>query len=191
MLIRSATPEDAEALVGIYRHYVLNTAVTFEYDVPSVEEFRARILRVQTKYPYLVAQEAGKILGYVYAVQFHTRPAYSWGAELSVYLDHTQRGKGVGRKLYEAMEDALKRMGVVNLYACIASPETEDEYLTCASEHFHAHMGFVKNALFRNCGYKFGRWYHMIWMEKIIGEHTSNQSPIKCYADINRTEEET
>jgi len=189
MLIRSATLEDAKALLQIYQHYVLHTAVTFEYEVPSVEEFSHRIQQVQEKYPYLVAEEDGQIIGYAYAGQFHKRAAYGWGAELSIYLDQARRGKGVGKRLYEAMEDALRHMGVVNLYACIASPETEDEYLTFASERFHAKMGFVRNGLFTHCGYKFGRWYHMIWMEKIIGEHVTNQPPVKRYSEINTIQE--
>lgn len=190
MLIRSARLEDAAALLQIYRHYVLHTAVTFEYEVPSVEEFRQRISRVQTKYPYLVAEENGELIGYAYAVQFHSRPAYGWGAELSVYVHKDQRGKSIGKRLYEATEEALKCMGVVNLYACIASPEQEDEFLTFASERFHEHMGFVKNAFFQKCGYKFGRWYGMIWMEKLIGDHVPNQPPVKPYSEIESKQEE-
>ena len=190
MRIRSAVPEDAEALLEIYRPYVLHTAVTFEYEVPSVEEFRERISGVQTRYPYLVAEEAGRLIGYAYAGSLKSRPAYGWAVELSVYVDSAQRGNGIGRKLYEALEDALKRMGVVNLYACIATPEQEDETLTFASERFHERLGFIRNGFFRQCGYKFGRWYHMIWMEKLIGDHAPNQPPVKPYSEIESKQEE-
>ena len=81
------------------------------------------------------------------------------------------RKKGVGRLLYQALEEELKKMGILNLYACIAYPVVEDEYLDKNSALFHEHMGYRKVGEFHKCGYKFGRWYSMIWMEKIIGEH--------------------
>ena len=90
---------------------------------------------------------------------------------MSIYLARDAKGRGYGRKLYEAMEAALKDMGIMNMYACIADPITEDEYLTKNSEQFHQHLGFVKAGEFHKCGYKFGRWYNMIWMEKFIGKH--------------------
>ncbi len=86
--------------------------------------------------------------------------------------------------LYEALEAKLKEMGLLNLYACIGYPETEDEYLNKNSARFHARLGFTKVGEFRQCGYKFGRWYHMIWMEKIIGRHTAEQMPVKSYSEI-------
>ena len=89
----------------------------------------------------------------------------------------------MGRKLYEALEEALTRMGILNLYACIAYPEREDEFLTMNSANFHEHLGFRKVGKFYKCGYKFERWYHMIWMEKIIGNHRNNQEPIKKYVE--------
>ena len=135
ILIREATPEDAPRLLEIYAYYVERTAITFEYDVPSVKEFRDRILHTKEKYPYLV---------------------------------------GLGRKLYEALEEELKARGILNLYACIGVPAKnaeDDEYLDHNSEQFHAHMGYTTVGRFHLCGYKFGRWYDMIWMEKMIGEH--------------------
>ncbi len=171
MNIRSAKPADAERLLEIYTDYIENTAVTYEYDVPSVESFRERILTTLKKYPYLVLEEDGVIRGYIYAGVFKDRAAYSRSCEVSVYLDRSERGRGYGRMLYRALEDALSGMGILNLYACIASPITEDEYLTSDSERFHQHIGFSKVGEFHKCAYKFGRWYNMIWMEKFIGDH--------------------
>ena len=168
---RNATAQDAEKLLEIYGPYVENTAVSFEYDVPSVEEFQKRIENTTKKYPYLIAEENGQILGYAYAGAFYGRAAYDWSAETTVYLAPNAQKKGIGRKLYEALEEALKEMGVMNLYACIAYPEQVDEYLDYNSTLFHEHMGYKKVGKFYKCGYKFGRWYSMIWMEKIIGEH--------------------
>ena len=170
IVIRSAVPEDAGRLLQIYAWYVENTAVTYEYTVPTPEEFRERIERTLRQYPYLVLEEGGVIQGYAYAGAFHSRAAYAHCCELSIYLDRHARKRGFGRRLYEALEARLKEMGFLNLYACIGDPIVEDEYLTRNSERFHQHMGFVKVGTFHKCGRKFGRWYNMIWMEKIIGE---------------------
>ncbi len=94
--------------------------------------------------------------------------AYNWSCEMTIYLDHNVQKYGMGRILYEALEKALHNMGILNLYACIGYPEHEDEYLTTNSADFHAHMGYVKIGEFHKCGYKFDRWYNMIWMEKLL-----------------------
>ena len=166
--VRGAAPEDAGRLLEIYAYYVEQTAVSFEYDVPSVEEFRGRIEKTLRQFPYLVAEENGAILGYAYAGPFVGRYAYRFSCELTIYLDRNERGRGIGPLLYGALEEKLKAMGIRNLYACIGDPDEEDEYLTRASERFHRRMGFAKVGDFRHCGYKFDRWYNMIWMEKII-----------------------
>ena len=170
-LIRTAAVEDAEALLNIYAYYVTDTVISFEYEVPTVEEFRSRIENKLKKYPYLVVEENGEIMGYAYAGPFVGRAAYDWSAELTIYLRKDVRRRGYGRMLYEALEKELAQRGYLNLYACIGDPLEEDEYLTRNSEQFHAHLGFKKVGTFYKCGYKFGRWYNMIWMEKIIGEH--------------------
>ena len=166
--IRPAVPEDAGRLLEIYGPYVKQTAVSFEIDVPSEEEFRERITNTLKKYPYLVLEEDGVIRGYTYAGTFVGRAAYDHSCALSIYVDRDARGRGYGRMLYEAIEKELKARGIRNLYACIASPIVEDEYLTKNSERFHQHMGFLRVGLFHRCAYKFSRWYNMIWMEKII-----------------------
>ena len=102
--IRTACPEDAEALLEIYAPYVRETAVTFEYEVPSPEEFRGRIEHVLSRYPYLAAEEDGRIVGYAYLSAFHPRAAYGWCAEPSVYVEMERRGRGIGRRLYEELE---------------------------------------------------------------------------------------
>lgn len=176
--IRRATVNDAGALLDIYSYYVENTVITFEYDVPTLEEFQGRIENTLKKYPYLVGEVDGMIVGYTYAGVFKGRSAYDWAVETTIYLKHGVDGNGYGRKLYEALEKALKSMGIVNLYACIGYPEENDEYLTKNSAEFHEHMGYHLIGQFNRCGYKFHRWYHMIWMEKMLGEHTEKQSPV-------------
>jgi len=171
IVIRSASVKDAEALLKIYGYYVENTAITFEYEVPAIEEFQQRIMNTLERYPYLVAEREGLILGYAYAGVFKDRAAYDWSAETTIYLKHDVIKCGLGRMLYEALENEMKKRGFLNLYACIGYPIEEDEYLTKNSAEFHEHLGYELVGKFHKCGYKFGRWYDMIWMEKLIGEH--------------------
>ena len=170
MIIRPAEIADAERLLEIYGYYVENTAISFEYESPSIEAFRSRMERITMRYPWLVAEQDGRIEGYAYANTLKDREAYARSCEVTIYLDHCARKRGLGRMLYEALEAALKRQGILNLYACIGYPETPDEYLTANSAEFHAHLGYVRAGEFHRCGYKFGRWYNVLWMEKIIGE---------------------
>ncbi len=170
MNIRKVTEQDAEALLEIYGYYVEETAISFEYETPSVEEFRRRIRDISARYPYLILEDEGSVKGYTYAGAFKGRAAYDHCCEVTIYLDRNAKGHGYGRALYEALEQELKARGIQNLYPCIADPVTEDEYLTKQSEQFHSHMGYTKVGDFHRCGYKFGRYYNMIWMEKILSK---------------------
>lgn len=185
VIIRHVELSDAKALVEVYRYYVEHTAITFEYDVPAVEEFEGRIMGITQKYPYLVAEKDGNIIGYAYTSAFHVRKAYEWSAEMSIYLSDDAKGLGLGRKLYEILEDISKRQGITNLYACIGAPEVEDEYLTNNSIHFHEHMGYKLIGRFTKCGYKFGRWYDMVWMEKIISPHQDDVEEMIPYPALD------
>lgn len=171
IMIRDAQVADAKELLAIYTPYVEHTAVTFEYDVPSEEEFRQRIETVQQKYPWLVAEVGGRVVGYAYASTFKARDAYQWAVETSIYVDQNMKRSGIGRQLHEALEQRLKAQGILNMNACISFIDPEDEYLTLDSVRFHEHLGYQTVAHFHQCGKKFNRWYDMIWMEKIIGEH--------------------
>ena len=178
MRIRSAAPEDAEALLAIYAPYVTDTAVTFEYETPTEAEFARRIETILEAYPYLVLEDGRSILGYAYAGPFKARAAYAWAVETTIYLRPDARGRGYGRILYTALEDELRRRRFLNAYACIAFIDREDEYLTKDSPRFHAALGYRECGLFRKCGYKFGRWYDMIWMEKHLGGHDADPAPV-------------
>ena len=176
-LIRSATPDDAAALAAIYRPYVEGTAITFEYEAPSAEEFSSRIAHTLERYPYLVAADKADpfhLLGYAYASVYHGRAAYSWSVETSIDVAKSERTKGIGRALHAELEDELKEMGIQNMYACItALPEdrSDDPYLTDASIRFHEKLGYALCARFARCGYKFSQWYDVVWMERMIGTH--------------------
>ena len=166
--IREATVVDAAQIQEIYGYYVANTAISMEYDVPTVEEMERRIENTLGNYPYLVAEQDGKIIGYAYAGKFHPRAAFYRSAEVSIYIHKDVVKCGLGRKLYEEIESRLKDQGILNVYASIAYTDVEDEHLNNNSTQFHEHMGYKKVAQFNNCCIKFGKWYHLIWMEKIL-----------------------
>lgn len=178
---RTARLSDAEPLLEIYRPYVENTAITFEYEVPSIEEFRRRIENTLRKYPYIVAEADGKVVGYAYVSSFVGRAAYDWSVETSIYLDNDFHGMGAGRKLYETLETILKEMNIINLNACIGVPKSPDEYLTNNSVEFHSHIGYKYVGKFHDSGYKFSKWYDMAWMEKMIGDHPEKPEPIRNF----------
>lgn len=182
--IRIASPSDAPELLAIYAPYITKTAISFEYDVPSVEEFADRIRTTLEKYPYLAAESDGHIVGYCYVSILHGRQAYDWSVETSIYVDQNCKRMGIGKKLHDALEQALSAMGILNLYACIAFPIGEDPYLTEDSVHFHEHLGYTHTAHFHKCGYKFNRWYDIVWMEKTIGKHLECQPAVKKFSEI-------
>ena len=187
--LRMARAEDAPALLEIFTPYVLHTAVAFNYEPPTLEEFRATIIDRLRRYPYLVALREGQIIGYAYASAFKERAAYDWAVETSIYVKQGQTATGCGRRLYEALERILKAQHIQSMYACIAYTETPDEHLTNNSPEFHGHMGFEITASFPKCGYKFGKWYDMIWMHKEIGPHTASPLPVLPVTelDVERT----
>ena len=150
--IRNVELSDAEVLVEIYRPYVENTTISFEYETPSVDEFRSRIENISKKYPYIVMVEDD--------------------------VREDKKGGGYGKKLYLELEERLKKQNILNMYACIAYTDNEDGHLTNNSMQFHEHMGFRLIGTFKKCGYKFDKWYDMIWMEKFIGEHKVNPDAV-------------
>lgn len=179
MKIERVTLEDAKELLAIYAPYVRDTAVSFEYEVPSLQEFKGRIQDISKMLPYIKAVEAGEILGYAYASKFKNRKAYDWSVEVTVYVREDARRRGVGKILYQALENSLQRIGVLNMNACIAVPKGEDVHLSNDSYHFHEKMGFRLVGTFHNSGYKFHTWYDMIWMEKMIGKHGEKQENVR------------
>ena len=183
--IRTAAMDDAAALLAIYAPYVKENAITFEYEVPSLEEFQGRIAHTLRRYPYIVAVENGEILGYAYTSPFGERAAYSWSVETSIYLRQDVRGKGLGKRLYAELERISKAQNVQNLYACIAYPDHDDAYLTGNSVAFHTHLGFTPVGRFPHCAYKFGTWYNMTWMEKTLGKHEESPAPFVPFPELD------
>ena len=161
--IRLASPEDAKGILDIYAPYILDSNVTFEYDVPGVREFEERIVGITKDMPYIVCMIDEEIAGYAYASHYRSRAAYQWDCELSIYVrEDSQRG-GIGRRLYEMLFAILKEMHYEHAYACISTPNPQ-------SVKFHEAMGFTICALFERCGYKDGRWYDVTWMDHRLQE---------------------
>lgn len=179
MKIERVDIKDAPELLSIYAPYVRDTAVSFEYEAPSLEEFQERIRSISSNLPYIKAVEKNEIAGYAYADKFKNRKAYDRSVEVTVYVRKDLRQAGVGSALYRALEDSLRHMGILNMNACIAVPKEKDEHLSNDSYLFHKKMGFDLVGTFHNSGYKFDTWYDMIWMEKIIGEHKIRPENVK------------
>ena len=158
-MIRFATQADIPAILNIYSPYVLNTAISFEYSVPTLEEFAERFHGITAQFPWLVWEENGRILGYAYGSLPFGRAAYRWVAASSIYLASDAHRKGIGRKLYTALEAILAAQGYRKTYAIITSDNP-------GSLRFHEKLGFRFLAEFSDCGIKFSKLYSVVWMEK-------------------------
>jgi phosphinothricin acetyltransferase len=154
--VRSATLDDAEPLLAIYRPFVLNTAISFELEPPSVAEFRGRIERSLGEWAWLVAERDRRPIGYAYATPHRSRGAYKWSVEPSVYVDEGSHRQGIGKMLYEALLPLLAQKGWCNAYAGITLPND-------ASVALHRRLGFQAVGVFRSVGRKFGAWHDVSW----------------------------
>lgn len=176
MPIRAARLEDIPAILEIYRPYVENTTYSFEYTVPSLEEFTVRFVEHTRQFPWLVWEEEGAVLGYAYAGAAWERAAYQWTAEISIYLHSSLHGRGVGKALYRQVEQCLKAQGYRIVYALVTTENT-------GSLAFHQHMGYTHRTTFEHCGYKMGRWLGVVWLEKQLmplGEPDAPPVPWQC-----------
>lgn len=175
---------DAAELLAIYEPYIRETAVTFEYDTPSVEEFKNRIREISSDYPYIVCLADKTIIGYAYAHRQMERAAYQWNAELSVYIDKTRLRCGAGKALYSALMELLQLQNVRNVYGGVTSPNVN-------SEKLHEYFGFQRLGTYHSTGYKCGAWHDVTWFEKTIGDYDLAPTPFLSIQDIdqNRTGE--
>lgn len=164
--IRLATPADAPGMLKVYAPYVLTTANTFEYEVPSEEEFCRRIEAVIPGFPWMVCESDDEIVGYACAHKHRERTAYQWSPESTIYIAEAHHGKGLARILYTALFDILKLQGFFNIYAGVLSTNAN-------STAFHKAMGFEEIGLFRNIGYKLGEWHTNLWLQYALQEHVA------------------
>jgi phosphinothricin acetyltransferase len=176
-MIRLAANHDAPACREIYAPVVAETAISFEIEIPSVEEMARRIADTLIQYPWLVLEEPEGLLGYAYAGLHRKRPAYQWSVEVSVYVAAAARGRGVGRRLYTVLFDLLRRQGYVSAFAGIALPND-------ASVGLHEAMGFQPIGIYRNIGFKLGRWVNVGWWHLQLQEPPSRPAPPLPIADL-------
>lgn len=169
MHYRLAVPEDAPALLQIYSEYIHST-ITFEYTLPTTEEFAERIRAIAGFYPYLVAEEDGRCMGYAHAHRHMERAAYQWNAELSVYLAKSAVGCGLGGGLYSRLMTLLKAQGVLSVFGCVTSPNPP-------SDRLHKRMGFKLVGTYLQAGFKNGAWHDVNWYQKMLGVHLDDPKP--------------
>ena len=169
-MLRIACETDVPAILAVYAPYILSSTATFEYDVPTEAEFLQRFRDITAQYPWLVWEEEGRILGYAYASAPYSRAAFQWCAEPTVYLVPEAKGKGIARKLYMALEKLLKIQGYQVLYALITAENVP-------SIRFHQKCGYSLRGDFPDCGFKFGRWLGLFWLEKRLNSVESPSNP--------------
>ena len=178
LTLRVATPEDGAILSDIYAHYVNTSAISYEYIAPDAAEFSARISHKLEKYPYIVAELDGVPVGYAYASEFRERAAYAWCVELSVYVSRDVTGHGVGTALYSALLQLLRLQNVVTAYSAITPPND-------ASVALHEKMGFDFAGKFHASGYKMGKWWDLLWYEKVLNPLTEDPPAVIPFPRLN------
>jgi L-amino acid N-acyltransferase YncA len=169
-VIRLATQDDAPGVQAIYAPIVQDTAISFELDPPTVEEMQQRIVKTLEHWPWLVCERRGDILGYVYATQHRTRPAYQWSVDVSVYVHPNVRRRGVGQALYRSLFALLALQGFYQAYAGITLPNP-------ASVGLHESLGFQPVGVYRAVGYTLGAWHDVGWWQLPLREHTMAPEP--------------
>ena len=176
--IRTVQLSDAEAILKVYAPFITDTCISFEYVVPSVEEFTQRIASISVEYPYIVLEEDEEIVGYAYAHRYLERVAYSWDVEVTIYLAPKAQGKGLGVILYTALEKLLALQNIKNLYSCITGDNVH-------SIEMHRSMGYELIGMFPKAGFKHNRWLDVVWMAKVIGEKENAPLPLMPFAELD------
>ena len=171
-MIRPSRDEDIASITAIYAHHVLNGTGTFEIDPPSVADMTGRRADVLSKgLPYIVAEDAGQVIGYAYCTWFKPRPAYRFSAEDSIYLAPGVHGKGIGRALLAELAAQAERVGIRKLIAVIGDSSN------AGSIGVHRSLGFEHVGILKSCGWKFDQWLDVVLMEKALGPGDSTPAP--------------
>ena len=168
--IRLIRDSDYAGALGVYTPYVLDTVITFEYDVPTLDEFTTRLSNIAKHYPVLVCEVDGVIVAYCYGSIHRVKTAYQWSVESTIYIAEEYHHKGIAAILYTALFDILRLQGFINVYAGISVPDGK-------SDHFHRRFGFTYLGLFEKIGYKHGRWHDLLWFELILSERIDDPPP--------------
>lgn len=178
-MIRLVEQKDAKEIAAIYAPYVDGSHVSFEFVAPGVEEIHARIRDISERYPWYVWESEGRVVGYAYGAPYRSREAYQWNAEVSVYVQEGFQGQGIARKLYERLIPELHRRGFINLYAIITQPNP-------VSVRFHEAQGFSPLCIYRNVGFKLGKWHDVGWWELRRTDLPVKPKPVSTGFDINK-----
>ena len=182
LLLRLAKEEDAAELLEIYRPYVESpdfavSDTSFEYEVPTLEEWRERMAAISGSFPYILLEEKKKILGYAYAHSYRERAAYHGCVEVTIYIRREATGRGRGRLLYAALEELLRMMNIVNAYACITAHNE-------ASLAFHRALGYKLCGSFPKSGFKNGHYIDMVWLAKQLAPYPPMLEPLKKISEL-------
>ena len=180
-IIRPIQPGDEKATLEIYRPYVEDTIISFEYEAPSLAEWEKRITSYTEEYPWLVCEYNKELIGYAYGSKHRTRTAYSWSAESTIYMSDKFHRRGIARVLYETLFELLKLQGYVNVYAGVGLPNEK-------SEAFHLALGFYEVGTFKKIGYKFGGWHDTRWFQLHLTEHPGMPQQLKLLREVKGTE---
>lgn len=180
--IRFANEKDINSILKIYAPYITNTTLTFEYVVPSIEEFTQRVKNIKKFFPYIVCEINGEIVGYAYASKFREREAYDWSVETSVYLNSKYQGRKIGKALYSCLVEILKLQGFCNAYAVVTVPNI-------VSDKLHESLNFTTAGIMHKVGSKFGKWLDVKYYELTINGHVDfPKKPLSINEVINSDE---
>lgn len=174
--LRIAQSDDVEGILAIYAPFVGETNVTFDYDVEEAQIFCEQLDTVIKDYPWLIAEENGKIIGYAYAKQYKERSAYQWCATTTVYFHQDYQGQGLAKELYDGLMEILAHQNFINLYAGIAQPNE-------ASTMFHVKMGFTPVGVYKKVGFKNGQWHDVLWVHKILTKHPAEPKEVIQFSE--------
>jgi phosphinothricin acetyltransferase len=177
-MIRLVQEADSERILEIYRPYIEKTAISFELEVPSQEEFRERVRDITQEYPYLVYLQDGSIAAFAYAHKHMERAAYQWNATLSVYVDGAYQRQGIGKQLYACLMEMLMLQNIHNVYGIVKTPNPN-------SERLHESFGFQRIGIFHQSGYKFDAWHDVTWFEKSLCTHAPSPQPFVPIEEVD------
>jgi phosphinothricin acetyltransferase len=180
-VIRLATPDDAEQVQAVYAPYC-HTPISFELQPPSVEEMRGRLLKVLGHHPWLLCEDAGEVLGYVYATQHRERAAYHWAVDTTVYVRQGRHRRGMGRALYTSLLAVLPLQGFVNAYAGVTLPNP-------ASVGLHEALGFKPVGVYEQVGFKCGTWHDVAWFQRSLRPRPPQPQPLQGLTTVRQSAE--
>ncbi len=177
--IRLATPDDVAHVQAIYAPYC-STPISFETEPPTIEEMQGRLTKVLNRYPWLLCEDGGEVLGYAYATQHRERAAYRWSVDTSVYVQQGHQRRGVGRALYTSLLALLPLLGYVNAYAGVTLPNP-------ASVGLHEAMGFQQVGVYERVGFKCGAWYDVAWFQRLLQPRPDQPPAPRSLEEVRHT----